>query len=249
MKTEIRSQRAAGRGRASVLECGDLSPLCDVAAARQSAANFSAADHRRLPKRRYGRAPACGSPTGQPSGARDLCRFTRGRRCASGGVPGLVQARRRSGLKFALLCALAVWLLTSALCPLSSAQYSVDWSTLDGGGGTSTGGVYSVSGTLGPPDAGAMSGGHYSIQGGFWTLAALQTPGAPRLSVFISPTNTVAVSWPQPDTGWKLQATTNLVPGGSVWMELPPPYATNATSLYFVEPAPAGNQFYRLRKP
>ena len=29
---------------------------------------------------------------------------------------------------------------------------------IDGGGGTSTGGVYSVSGTIGRPDAAAMSG-------------------------------------------------------------------------------------------
>ena len=42
-------------------------------------------------------------------------------------------------------------------------QYSIDWSTIDGGGGTSTGGVYSLSGTIGQPDANAqpMTGGHY----------------------------------------------------------------------------------------
>ena len=41
--------------------------------------------------------------------------------------------------------------------------YSIDWSTIDGGGGTSTGGVYSVSGTIGQPDAGGpMTNGQYS---------------------------------------------------------------------------------------
>jgi len=34
-------------------------------------------------------------------------------------------------------------------------QYSIDWSTIDGGGGTSTGGDYSLSGTIGQPDAAA----------------------------------------------------------------------------------------------
>jgi hypothetical protein len=29
----------------------------------------------------------------------------------------------------------------------------LDWFTIDGGGGTSTGGVYAVSGTIGQPDA------------------------------------------------------------------------------------------------
>ena len=44
----------------------------------------------------------------------------------------------------------------SALCGLCLAtacglaqNYSIDWSTIDGGGGTSTGGVYTVSGTIG----------------------------------------------------------------------------------------------------
>lgn len=62
--------------------------------------------------------------------------------------------------------------------PVSSAlaqSYGVDWSTIDGGGGTSTGGVYSVSGTIGQPEAGGpMTNGQYSVTGGFWAPA---TPG------------------------------------------------------------------------
>lgn len=50
--------------------------------------------------------------------------------------------------------------------------YSLDWFTVDGGGGTSSGGSYSVSGTVGQPDAGALSGGSYTLQGGFWGGAA-----------------------------------------------------------------------------
>jgi len=34
------------------------------------------------------------------------------------------------------------------------APLSIDWHTIDGGGGTSSGGVYSVVGTIGQPDAG-----------------------------------------------------------------------------------------------
>jgi hypothetical protein len=51
---------------------------------------------------------------------------------------------------------LTVLVLTSALCLRAWGQYSIDWSTIDGGGGTSTGGVYSVTGTIGQPDAGAI---------------------------------------------------------------------------------------------
>ena len=56
--------------------------------------------------------------------------------------------------------------------------FTIDWFTIDGGGGTSTGGVYSVSGTIGQPDAGGpMSGGQYSVTGGFWSLlSVVQTP-------------------------------------------------------------------------
>ena len=62
--------------------------------------------------------------------------------------------------------------------------YSIDWFTTDGGGGTSTGAIYSISGTVGQPDAGlAMNSGTYSLTGGFWSILAVQTPGAPLLSV------------------------------------------------------------------
>ena len=68
---------------------------------------------------------------------------------------------------------------TFALAVRASAQsYSIDWYTLDDGGSTSTGSVYSISGTVGQPDAGsAMSGVNYSITGGFWSLFALQSSG------------------------------------------------------------------------
>ncbi|MCA9243088.1 MAG: hypothetical protein KDA32_03970 [Phycisphaerales bacterium] len=47
-------------------------------------------------------------------------------------------------------------------------QYEINWFTIDGGGGTSAGGVYTVSGTIGQPDAGIMGGGNYTLSGGFW---------------------------------------------------------------------------------
>jgi hypothetical protein len=143
----------------------------------------------------------------------------------------------------------AFFILPSGFCLRAWGQYSIDWCTTDGGGGTSTGGVYSVSGTIGQPDAGTMSGGNFTLDGGFWSLFAIQTPGAPWLTITRTTTNTVVVSWPLPDTGWKLHATTNLVPGGSLWTEIPPPYQTNGANLQCAEPAPSGSKFYRLHKP
>lgn len=48
--------------------------------------------------------------------------------------------------------------------------YSIPWSTIDGGGVlNSSGGGFTLSGTIGQPDAGAtMSGGSFSLTGGFW---------------------------------------------------------------------------------
>jgi hypothetical protein len=47
--------------------------------------------------------------------------------------------------------------------------YEISWSTIDGGGGTSTSGAYSLTGTAGQTDAGAtLSGGIYALAGGFW---------------------------------------------------------------------------------
>jgi hypothetical protein len=47
--------------------------------------------------------------------------------------------------------------------------YDLSWSTIDGGGGTfSTGGPYSLGGTIGQPDPGLLAGGDYTLGGGFW---------------------------------------------------------------------------------
>jgi hypothetical protein len=127
-------------------------------------------------------------------------------------------------------------------------QYSVDWYKIAGGGGTSTGGVYAVSGTIGQPDAGvAMTGGSYSLTGGFWSLiAVVQTPGLPNLTIaFVGP-NSVTVSWP--NTGsYTLQTNNNL--STSNW----PGYGgtinnSNGTNSVTLTP-PAGNLFFRLSNP
>ena len=66
------------------------------------------------------------------------------------------------------------------------AEYSLPWWTSDSGGGTSTGGNYSLSGTIGQPDAASLSGGNYRLEGGFWggigTVAAFQRGYLPLTS-------------------------------------------------------------------
>jgi len=53
--------------------------------------------------------------------------------------------------------------------------YDLTWYTIDSGGGTSTGSSYTLLGTIGQPDAGvAMTGGGFTLVGGFWGGAASQ---------------------------------------------------------------------------
>lgn len=57
----------------------------------------------------------------------------------------------------------------------------LSWHTIDGGGGTSTGGTFSISGTIGQCDAGmALTGGSFGLVGGFWAApAVLSAPPCP----------------------------------------------------------------------
>jgi hypothetical protein len=66
----------------------------------------------------------------------------------------------------------ALALLAGTLSAAPSGTFSIDWWTADGGGGTSSGGDFTLSGTAGQADAGALSGGGLSLQGGFWGGAA-----------------------------------------------------------------------------
>src|SRR5262249_24418839 len=65
---------------------------------------------------------------------------------------------------------------------VAQAQYDISWSTIDGGGFTNNGGVFTLSGTIGQPDAQtppAMSGDVFTLTGGFWpgTADACTLPG------------------------------------------------------------------------
>ena len=144
------------------------------------------------------------------------------------------------------LAGLAFLILTAKL---HAQSYSITWSTIDGGGGSSTGGVFTVSGTIGQPDAGCMTGGNYAIEGGFWGLiAAVQCPGAPLLSIARTTTNTVAVYWPSPSTGFVLQQNTNSISSVNWSNVMTAPLDDGTTKTVIVNP-PAGNRYYRLNKP
>ena len=124
-------------------------------------------------------------------------------------------------------------------------SYSLDWFTVDGGGGTSTGGVYSVSGTIGQPDAGAMSGGNFLLTGGFWgAFVPVQTPGGPTLYLTNLLNGTAKIAWVPNTPGFVVQQVTALTPVPILWSNAPVTYTNGATI-----PAAPNQRYFRLFKP
>ena len=144
-------------------------------------------------------------------------------------------------------------LLSLAVCGVHAQDYSLDWSTIGGGGGTSTAGVYTVTGTIGQPAAGRLNSSDFTIDGGFWSIvAAIQQPGAPLLSVRLTQTNTVVVSWPMTWPGFVLLETLDLNTPNWVQVTTPPVVVVTSQTTaekQVVVPTPTGKRFYRLSKP
>ena len=65
--------------------------------------------------------------------------------------------------------------VTSTVLAQSGSGYDLTWNTIAGGGDTSTGGGYTLMGTIGQSDAGLlMNSEGYSLAGGFWIGGASQ---------------------------------------------------------------------------
>lgn len=66
----------------------------------------------------------------------------------------------------------AVWLVyflvTVPMLGQTGDGYDLSWSTIDGGGGISSGGDFILKGTIGQADAAYSAGGDYELLGGFW---------------------------------------------------------------------------------
>ena len=151
---------------------------------------------------------------------------------------------RHPALRLPRLLAYFCFLL-SALCCGAQAQYSLDWFTVDGGGGTTSDGFYEVSGTIGQPDAGIISVNGYAIEGGFWSgVEAVQEPGAPWLTIERLSANAVRVSWPAPAMGFVLQECLGMAYGH--WANVScAPQVVNGRHEVVVTPL-ASRRFYRL---
>jgi hypothetical protein len=145
------------------------------------------------------------------------------------------------------LGALSLVALATSARAQSGGPFDLSWSTIDGGGGASASGQFSLAGTVGQPDAGVLtlSGGQFSLTGGFWSfLSIVQTPGAPLLK--IKPTGANAVlSWPLNTSGFFLEETSSL--NAPVWTSTPQPVVDTATEHTVTVPAGGLMKCFRLK--
>jgi hypothetical protein len=169
-------------------------------------------------------------------------------------VPGTVEKlRRRFALpeqsKIFTVLALLLLTLNFQLSTAHAQSYSIDWFKVAGGGDTSTGGTYQVSGTIGQHDAGGpMTGGNYSLTGGFWSIiTVVQTPGVPRLTItFNSQPSTLTISWPSSATNYFLQQNSDL--NTANWINTGLLITTNGTTESVTISPSTGNLFFRLKQ-
>ena len=144
-----------------------------------------------------------------------------------------------------MTCPLMKTLILLAAGITASAQnYAISWSKIAGGGGSSTGGVFAMHGTIGQHDAsGASTNALYAVTGGFWVLPiAVQTIGTPILSIVPGASGRAVISWTPATPGFVLQEASTL--NSSNWVD-------SAGRLSNPTTVPAGTpaKFYRLRKP
>lgn len=137
---------------------------------------------------------------------------------------------------------LVLW--ASSIINAPAQSYRIDWFSVDGGAGTSTGGVYVLSGTIGQPDAGGpLTNAQYAITGGFWALPiAVQQPESPVLTITPAAAGLATVSWTPTAPGFVLQESLSLSP--AAWVNAPSG-GTNPISV----PATAPAKYYRLARP
>lgn len=132
---------------------------------------------------------------------------------------------------------------------LRAADFTLDWTTLDGGGEQlSAGGEFTLSVTVGQPDAGPSGAGGFSLQSGFWA-GITDEPGwtIPVLRIgWIA--QQPAVIWPADATNWTLQATAALAPAG--WSDVGAvPIATGGEFMVSIDSSEPRMKYRLSRQP
>jgi hypothetical protein len=127
-------------------------------------------------------------------------------------------------------------------------SYSITSRAIAGGGGTSSGGAYAVTGAIAQPEASvASTGGSYSLSGGFFgQYMALQQTGAPHLIIRGVGAN-VQVVWGSNVPGWVLQSNSTDLANAN-WIDVVGTPTVSGPEQFLQFAAGSGRVFFRLRK-
>ncbi len=143
------------------------------------------------------------------------------------------------------------WLLAACLAGcfhahcLLAQPFQIEHLGIGAGGGTSSGGNFTLTGSMGAIGAGVSSGGAFTLEGGDLSMfVVLQTPGAPALSLTRSGANAV-LSWPASETGYILEQTANLT--SPSWSGVGVGPVPMGDTLQVTVPITGTSRFFRLR--
>jgi hypothetical protein len=134
-------------------------------------------------------------------------------------------------------------LLFLATLATTHAQYSMTWSTMDGGGGGGTAGTFAMQGTLGQPDTASGTAGTITFMGGYWSHF---DETLPALRIFRAGAN-IVLAWPNPSPGFALQASPEIVP--PAWSVVTISPVRVGSEFQVTWGPPVGRYFFRLHRP
>ncbi len=150
-------------------------------------------------------------------------------------------------MKFIITIAIAgILILGMGIIPAQ--ELKADWFSIDGGAGASTGGIYALNSAIGQADLGAVGGGIYAFQDGFWIALVPQSETTAVLYISRASGGSLTISWTGSPSDFVLQESPILGPS-AIWADVGAPVIVNGGENTVIQPAASGDRFYRLRHP
>jgi hypothetical protein len=127
-------------------------------------------------------------------------------------------------------------------------QFAMKATVVANGGGTMSGGQFSLSGTIGQHEAApALSGGQFQLQPGFWCgITLVQQTGAPILTMRLGKGGNAVIGWPANVSGFVLEEASALT---GPWTPVTQAIQIQGDEQTVLVPAQDTIKLYRLRKP
>jgi hypothetical protein len=152
---------------------------------------------------------------------------------------------------------LILWIGLAPLFPLAAQESPLcllAWSMVDGGGGASTGGDFSLASSIGQPGTGSGSGGDYAVSDVFGLIPVVPEPPVPPpplvLALQINVLDgAVVISWPGDGSERVLLEETMTLPNETSWVSVDATPQSDAGRTCVRVSLSPGCRFYRLRKP